>query len=169
MTIGGEEASPPRRAMAEEPAFTRTGLALTLLGTGAMGFVLGAVAAFLVPAGPRVGSVLLSYGVVLALVGVPALTAFTCWASGERLAGLGPLTGFILAATLASSPQGEQIVLPNAPAAPDYLATYLFLLGGTLAGAAALGLVPRRWQSRRRPAADRPPAAEAQPQPSVGR
>lgn len=127
------------------------GLIAALVVTALMGFLLGVIGAFLVPTGPRVGGVLLSVGVAVAVVGVPALARFTGWVSGERLLGLAPLTGFVAAGTLAQNLRHGGVILPTAPAAPDWLATWAFLLGGALAGGLALAVARRSARPRAHP------------------
>lgn len=139
----------PPTPLTAEPPLAGPAMGLAVLVTGALGFLGGVVGAFFVPAGPRVGGVLLSVGVVLALVGVPALARFSAWVSGERLVGIAPVAGFLLAASLAQQLDGDQIVLPTGSAAPDYLASWVFLLGGALTGGLALAGSHRRGAGRR--------------------
>lgn len=136
-------------ALAAEPPPGLEALVAAVLVTAVEGFVFGVVAAFLVPAGPRVGGVLLSVGVGMAVVGVALLARFAAWVGGERLVGLAPVTGFLAAATLAQHLWHGGVVLPTASGAPDWLATYLFLLGGALSGGLAVAL-PARSRSRSR-------------------
>ena len=74
---------------------------LSLLGAVLLLFVLGLVlgifGAFLIPAGPRIGSVLLSIGVVVALIGNIVSGVLGTEMTGNRLGAIVPGIGWVVA------------------------------------------------------------------------
>lgn len=100
------------------------GYALGLL----FGVVLGLYGPFLVPAGPRLGGWLLSYGVLLALIGNPTAALAARSFTGTRLGAMTVLIGWApIAIWLGTSrPEGDLILQGDGKG-------YLFLAIGAIA------------------------------------
>ncbi|MHB8342463.1 MAG: DUF6113 family protein [Mycobacteriales bacterium] len=124
-------------------ALTRTaaGVACALL-LAALGLLLGVWGAFLVPAGPVVGSATpLSIGVAVALVGNPGAAWLAVTLTRSRAGAMLPLLGWLVAAfPLAMSRPNGSIVLTGGGSLS--LVSLLFLLAGLVAGLAASVLLP---------------------------
>lgn len=93
-----------------------------------LGLILGLYGAFLVPAGPRPGGFLLSYGVALAAVGNPLAAMLVRSLTGTRLGAMTVLIGWAPVAVWfgTSRPEGDLILQGDAKG-------YLFLAVGALA------------------------------------
>lgn len=108
----------------------------------ALGVLLAAWGAFLVPAGPVVGRATpLSIGAAIALVGNPGAVWLGLVLTRSRGGALLPLLGWLVAAFLLSTsrPNGSVIL---AGGGSLQLVSLLFLLGGLVAGLAAAVLLP---------------------------
>ncbi len=92
------------------------------------GVLLGLFGVFSVPAGPRVGTVLLSLGVVLAVVGNSAVALFVRWLVGTRLGATVVLLGWVPTVVWLGTAQPEGDLL-----LPATTTGYLFLGVGALA------------------------------------
>lgn len=116
-------------AREDEPsrAFLAVGYVVLLL----LGATLGLLGAFLSPAGPRVGGLLLSFGLVIAVVGNLVAGLLGLRAIGSRLGAAAPLLGWlVIVLPLGSSTVAGDLVLPGTPR------SIAFLLLGALAGTA---------------------------------
>jgi len=139
--VGPAPAPRPR-----EPPLAGAALAVALVPLTLMGVLLGIVSAFLVPVGARIGGgipslggetgVPLSVGVALGALGCLGLALLARLTTGERLAGLAPVTGWLVIALLANTSVHGDLVLP-AGLEPGVLFLYAGVIGG------ALGLLPR--------------------------
>ncbi len=109
------------------------------------GVLLGVVSGLLVPTGPDVGSVTLSVGCALALLGLPVLVLGAVRLSAVGLLAAAPLVGWLVAALALSE---SQLVSPGDVLLEARPASYVYLFGGVLAGAVAAStapaLLPRR-------------------------
>lgn len=96
------------------------------------GVVLGGYGVFSVPAGPRVGGVLLSVGLAVAVVGNVAVGLLVRWLTGTRLGATIVLGGWIPAVLwlAASRPEGDLLLRASSTG-------YLFLILGSLSPVAA--------------------------------
>ncbi len=94
---------------------------------GLAGLALGFFGVFLVPAGPRLGGVLLSVGVALAAVGNAGLAALVRWFTGTRLGSMIVMVGWIPVVLWfgSSRPEGDLVVEANATG-------YMFLVVGSV-------------------------------------
>lgn len=104
------------------------------------GVLLGLFGVFAVPAGPRLGTVLLSYGVGLAAVGNSAVALLVRWLAGTRLGAAVVLFGWVPTVVWlgAARPEGDLLL-------PATTLGYLFLAIGALAPVAvAVFGQPRR-------------------------
>ncbi len=92
------------------------------------GLALGFYGVFLVPVGPRPGGILLSVGVVLALVGNVGVATLVRWLTGTRLGAMIVLAGWIPVVLLfaSSRPEGDLILRASTTG-------YLFLVIGAIA------------------------------------
>jgi hypothetical protein len=119
---------PPGRAPGTRfdpgPVYLGFAYALALL----FGLVLGLYGSFLVPAGPRLGGWLLSYGVVLALIGNPGAAMAARAFTGTRLGAMTVLIGWAPVAVWlgTSRPEGDLVLQGDGKG-------YLFLAIGALA------------------------------------
>nr|WP_131769542.1 DUF6113 family protein [Candidatus Protofrankia californiensis] len=104
------------------------------------GLALGLYGVFLVPAGPRLGGVLLSVGVAVAVLGNVGLAALVRWLTGTRLGAVILLVGWvpIVLWLAAARPEGDLLLQAKT-------AGYLFMVFGALAPVivAMIGLPPR--------------------------
>ena len=93
-----------------------------------LGVILGLYGAFLVPAGPRPGGVLLSYGVVLVLVGNTGAALLVRWLTGTRLGAMTVLIGWapVVVWLGTSRPEGDLVLQGDGKG-------YLFLGVGAVA------------------------------------
>jgi hypothetical protein len=109
-----------------------------------LGLVLGIFGALLIPAGPRIGPVLLSVGVAVALVGNIVAGVLGTEMTGNRLGAIVPGIGWVVAVLPlgAKRPEGDLIVTGDTKG-------YAFLLAGLLAAVAVAALAPL-WVDRRR-------------------
>jgi hypothetical protein len=89
---------------------------------------LGVYGVFALPVGPRVGDVLLSVGVALAVVGNVCVAVFVRWLTGTRSGAAIVLLGWVptVLGLAASRPEGDLLV-------PATATGYLFLILGLLA------------------------------------
>jgi hypothetical protein len=105
-----------------------------------LGVGLGLYGVFLLPAGPAVGSTVLSIGLLFALVGNTAAAVLVRWLTGTRLGPVTVLIGWIPIVLMfaATRPEGDLLVRSSGTA-------YAFLLLGGLAPivAAVVGRVRR--------------------------
>lgn len=109
-----------------------------------LGLVLGIFGAFLIPAGPRIGSVLLSVGVAVALIGNIVSGVLGTEMTGNRLGAIVPGIGWIVAVLPlgAKRPEGDLVVTGDTKG-------YAFLLVGILAAAGVVALAPLLVDRRR--------------------
>jgi hypothetical protein len=109
-----------------------------------LGLVLGIFGAFLIPAGPRIGSVLLSVGVLVAVVGNIVAGVLGTEMTGNRLGAIVPGIGWVVAVLPlgAKRPEGDLVVTGDTKG-------YAFLLAGLLAAVGVVALAPL-WVDRRR-------------------
>jgi hypothetical protein len=109
-----------------------------------LGATLGVVGAFLIPAGPRIGSVLLSVGVAVALVGNIVSGLLGTEMTGNRLGAIVPGIGWVVVVLPlgAKRPEGDLVVTGDTKG-------YAFLLAGLMAAAGVVALAPL-WVDRRR-------------------
>ena len=113
----------------------RVFLAAAYLVLVVLGATLAAIGAFLVPAGPRVGSFLVSFGVIVALVTNPGVAVLGARLTGTRLGAGAPLLAWLVMLWLLNSrPEGDRIPAFDVKGG-------IFLIGGVLAGAVAVTLV----------------------------
>jgi hypothetical protein len=126
----GVSARTSRSAAVPEPGL-EPGRAF-LAGTYTFGVLSGVALAlygvFAVPAGPRLGTVLLSLGVCLAVVGNVAMALFLRWLAGTRLGATAVLIGWVPTVVLLGTerPEGDLILQATTTG-------YLFLGLGALA------------------------------------
>jgi hypothetical protein len=115
-------------AAPSDDEFTRPYLlaAYAFLLLAGIGF--GVVGAFLVPAGPRIGAVLLSYGVAVGLVGNAGLSLLGLWLTRTRMGALLLLLGWgpVVIWLGTRRTEGDLILTGRAEA-------YVFLFAGALA------------------------------------
>jgi hypothetical protein len=120
---GGRAAS-----AADDGGFSRPYLvaAYTFLLLAGIGF--GVVGSFLVPAGPRVGGLLLSYGVAVGLGGNAGLAVLGLWLTRARMGALLPLLGWgpVVMWLGSRRAEGDLILTGSAEA-------YVFLFAGAIA------------------------------------
>jgi hypothetical protein len=149
-------ASTPAAAAAKqsEPALFEPGrhvLAASYAFGVLAGVVLGLYGVFAVPAGPRLGTTLLSLGVALATVGNIAVAVFVRWLAGTRLGATIVLLGWVPTVVWLGTarPEGDVVLQATANG-------YLFLGLGAVApmAVAVLGQprrgltsLPPRWQT----------------------
>ena len=109
-----------------------------------LGLVLGIFGALLIPAGPRIGSVLLSVGVAVALIGNLTSGVLGMEMTGNRLGAIVPGIGWLVAVLPlgAKRPEGDLIVTGDTKG-------YAFLLAGLLSSVLVIALAPL-WTARRR-------------------
>jgi hypothetical protein len=109
-----------------------------------LGLVLGVFGALLIPAGPRIGSVLLSVGVAVALIGNLVSGVLGMEMTGNRLGAIVPGIGWVVAVLPlgAKRPEGDLVVTGDTKG-------YAFLLVGLLTAVAIAALAPL-WTDRRR-------------------
>jgi hypothetical protein len=102
-----------------------------------LGLVLGIFGALLIPAGPRIGSVLLSVGVAVALIGNLVSGLLGIEMTGNRLGAIVPGIGWVVAVLPlgAKRPEGDLIVTGDTKG-------YAFLLVGILTAAGVVALAP---------------------------
>jgi hypothetical protein len=102
-----------------------------------LGLVLGIFGALLIPAGPRIGSVLLSVGVAVALIGNLVSGVLGVEMTGNRLGAIVPGIGWVVAVLPlgAKRPEGDLIVTGDTKG-------YAFLLVGILTAAGVAALAP---------------------------
>jgi hypothetical protein len=106
-----------------------------LLAFGLAGAALGVVSAFLAGAGPRVGPVLLSVGVLLGVAGTPALVVAACRLTGRAGAGAAPYAAWLGVVV------GLSVRHRFDPALNfGFLETPFLVYGGAVAGSVACGL-----------------------------
>src|SRR5512135_581689 len=133
---------------APEPGLPLLTVSYTLVVMLALGVAV--YASFLVPAGPRVGGVLLSYGIALAVVGNAAVALAGLGLTGTRLGALAPAPVWLVVTVLVlggSGPGGDAVLRARAR---DYLLILLgaltpvvvAVLGRPWRGMAALGARP---------------------------
>ncbi len=117
------------RAGAAERVPSRRFLAVAYLVLLLLGGVLGLLGAFLSPAGPRVGGLLVSLGLVLAVVGNVTAGVLGLSVTGSRLGGAAPVLGWLVVVLpLGSATSAGDLVLPGTPR------SIAFLLLGVLSG-----------------------------------
>lgn len=110
---------------------TRSFLAAAYVVLLLLGAALGVVGAFLTPAGPRVGGVLLPLGLVVAVVGNLTAGVLGLRAIGSRLGAAAPAIGWLtVVLPMGSTTSAGDLVLTGS------LRSIAFLLLGSLAGAA---------------------------------
>jgi len=109
-----------------------------------LGLVLGIFGAFLIPAGPRIGSVLLSIGVAVAFIGNIVSGVLGTEMTGNRLGAIVPGIGWVVAVLPlgAKRPEGDLVVTGDTKG-------YAFLLAGLIAAVGVVALAPL-WVDRRR-------------------
>jgi hypothetical protein len=109
-----------------------------------LGLVLGIFGALLIPAGPRIGSVLLSVGVAVALIGNIVAGVLGIEMTGNRLGAIVPGIGWVVAVLPlgAKRPEGDLIVTGDTKG-------YAFLLAGLLASVSVIALAPLLVDRRR--------------------
>lgn len=109
-----------------------------------LGLVLGIFGALLIPAGPRIGSVLLSVGVAVAFFGNIVSGVLGLEMTGNRLGAIVPGIGWVVAVLPlgAKRPEGDLIVTGDTKG-------YAFLLAGLIAAVGVVALAPL-WVDRRR-------------------
>ena len=103
---------PPHQpaVMADERPPGRVFLAAAYLVLLVLGATLATIGAFLVPAGPRIGSFLVSYGVIVAVVTNPGVAALGARLTGTRLGAAAPLAAWLVMLwVLNSRPEGDRI------------------------------------------------------------
>jgi len=119
------------RTVGENPAPTRGFLAAAYVVLLLLGAVLGVFGAFLSPAGPRIGGVLLPVGLVVAVVGNLAAGVLGLHSIGTRLGAAAPAIGWLtVVLPMGSTTPAGDLVLTGS------LRSIAFLLLGSLAGAA---------------------------------
>lgn len=109
-----------------------------------LGLVLGIFGALLIPAGPRIGSVLLSVGVAVALIGNIVAGVLGTEMTGNRLGAIVPGIGWVVAVLPlgAKRPEGDLVVTGDTKG-------YAFLLVGLLAAVVVIALAPLLVDRRR--------------------
>jgi hypothetical protein len=121
--------------MADERPPGRVFLAGAYLVLLVLGATLATIGAFLVPAGPRIGSFLVSYGVIVAVVTNPGVAVLGARLTGTRLGAAAPLAAWLVMLwVLNSRPEGDRIP-------PFDLKGGIFLVAGLLAGVITVTLV----------------------------
>jgi hypothetical protein len=122
----------------DEPALRGGWYVAALAAYTLVGALLGVVGAFLTPAGPWIGPVLLSLGVPLGLLAMPALVVVACRLCGRSMAGIAPYAGWLaVTAALSLNHHGEEPVLPG-----NAYEAVVFVFGGATVGAVVVGLGP---------------------------
>ncbi|WP_232291771.1 DUF6113 family protein [Frankia sp. QA3] len=127
----GGKTWPPGRpgtaAPTPEPEPSRIFLGVSYALGVVLGVGLGLYGVFLVPDGPRPGGMLLSVGLLLALVGNGAAALLLRWLTGTRLGPMTVLIGWtpVVLLLAASRPEGDLLLRSSATA-------YAFLLLGGL-------------------------------------
>lgn len=134
--------------MPDEP-LRRGAFVAGVVAFGLAGAALGVVSAFLAGAGPRIGPVLLSVGVVLGVAGVPALVVTACRLTGRAGAGGAPFAAW-LGVVVGLSVRHQYDPALNF----GFLETPFLVYGGAACGSVACGL-GSLWVGRPGPAASR--------------
>jgi hypothetical protein len=121
--------------MADERPPGRVFLTAAYLVLLVLGATLATIGAFLVPAGPRIGSFLVSYGVIVAVVTNPGAAVLGARLTGTRLGAAAPLAAWLIMLwVLNSRPEGDRVP-------PFDVKGGIFLVAGLLAGVITVVIV----------------------------